>query len=362
MTNVIFKDRVNTIFVLPHVFASCAEKGWIDNNVFLEWFRSFITSIPQRPLLVVCDGHRSHVTLAVIHLARAHNVTIIKFPSHTTQLLQPLDVAVFKSIKSAWDKALVKHQRATRFRILSKAETVNLLCSVWNVGTRPETILSGFRATGVFPPCRNKYPVSKFNPIQYQSYLAQKALPPQNLPSAVEQSLPQNLPPAVEQILPQNLPPAVGQIPLQHPAPHELTTLSVQLPQRLSTASSASTSGLQEFFLSRCIATRALPVGELAIKRRRIQQEAAVITHEQFTKAVEDVQRLAAVKKLGRPKTVKALKQLLTSSGVDEAHPVSDDEVVPILPTFPVPKNRGHSPKRHSCRIRRPVVHCDFVI
>jgi hypothetical protein len=44
------------------------------------------------------------VTLEVIRVARADNVTILKFTSPTTQMLQPLDVSVFKSIKNTWEK------------------------------------------------------------------------------------------------------------------------------------------------------------------------------------------------------------------------------------------------------------------
>jgi hypothetical protein len=53
----------------------------------------------------------------------------------------------------------------------------------------------------------------------------------------------------------------------------------------------------------------------------------------------------------------------LSVESINEAPPpVSDDEEVPILPAFPVPKNRGCSPQRRPCRIRRPVVYSDFVI
>jgi hypothetical protein len=47
----------------------------------------------------------------------------------------------------------------------------------------------------------------------------------------------------------------------------------------------------------------------------------------------------------------------------DEALNVSDDDdEMPILPLFPVPADRGRTPKRYSGRICRPTMYSDFVI
>ena len=51
------------------------------------------------PRLLIYDGHLSHMWHGTIALARQKKVTIIKLPPHTTDLLQPLHVAVFKSVK-----------------------------------------------------------------------------------------------------------------------------------------------------------------------------------------------------------------------------------------------------------------------
>ena len=57
-------------------------------------------AVPERPLILFVDGHKSHVTLEVIDLAREKNVILFCLPPHTTHALQPLDVAVFKSLKA----------------------------------------------------------------------------------------------------------------------------------------------------------------------------------------------------------------------------------------------------------------------
>ena len=58
--------------------------------------------------LMLNDGHLSHVNYITIKLARETRVTILKLPPHTTDLLQPLDVAVFKSLKQKWGAVLLK--------------------------------------------------------------------------------------------------------------------------------------------------------------------------------------------------------------------------------------------------------------
>ena len=53
----------NTLFVN-------SENGWINTNLFLQWFRFFLSNIPpSRPALLIMDGHGSHVSIDVIELA-----------------------------------------------------------------------------------------------------------------------------------------------------------------------------------------------------------------------------------------------------------------------------------------------------
>ena len=81
--------------------------GYIDEELFLKWFKNFF--IPEtnhlRPTLLVLDGHGSHGTntthlsFELISLAKEENIHILLLPPHTTNILQPLDVGVFQSLK-----------------------------------------------------------------------------------------------------------------------------------------------------------------------------------------------------------------------------------------------------------------------
>ena len=52
--------------------------------------------------LLLFYGHLSHLWYGIIQHVKEKNVTNIKLPVHTTELLQRLGVSVFKSMKDNW--------------------------------------------------------------------------------------------------------------------------------------------------------------------------------------------------------------------------------------------------------------------
>ena len=80
---------------LPGTLFDCSDNGWINQELYLRWFKFFIANIPSaRPVLLIQDGHGSHISLDVIRLARENDASFLCLPAHTTHLLQPLDVGV----------------------------------------------------------------------------------------------------------------------------------------------------------------------------------------------------------------------------------------------------------------------------
>jgi hypothetical protein len=105
---------------LPGTTYAISENGWITSEIWIEWFHTFLREVRERPLILIMDGHRTHLTLQFIQIARENNVTAIKLPAHMTHRLQPLDLCCFKSLKMAWDKELVSFQRHHGFSHLKK--------------------------------------------------------------------------------------------------------------------------------------------------------------------------------------------------------------------------------------------------
>ena len=82
--------------------------GWMTGPIFLDWLRSlFLPSLsPDRSaVLLVLDGHKSHISYEVLCLASDNRVHLLKLPPLLTHL-QPLDLSVFKPVKSAWNLAV----------------------------------------------------------------------------------------------------------------------------------------------------------------------------------------------------------------------------------------------------------------
>ena len=136
----------------PGTLFVCSKKGWITQDLFRDWFHFFISSIPPtRPVLLIFDGHSSHITLELIQLAQEHDVHLLCLPSHTSHLLQPLDVGVFKSLKSAFNKACKRYMAENPGCVVRSENLASLLAHAWPQSVTPVNIISGFRKCGIHP-------------------------------------------------------------------------------------------------------------------------------------------------------------------------------------------------------------------
>ena len=79
------------------------------SDIFSKWFcewesrtRIITEAGNLEHRLMIYDGHPSHLNYDTIKHAWINNVTTLKLPPHTTDLLQPVDVSVFKSLKDKW--------------------------------------------------------------------------------------------------------------------------------------------------------------------------------------------------------------------------------------------------------------------
>ena len=129
-----------------------SDNGWITKEIYLEWFKFFIKSIPPaRPVLLIEDGHGSHITLDVIELARTNDIHLLCLPSHTSHILQPLDIGVFKSFKCEYSKACRKYMMENPGRVITSEVIASLVGNTWAHSITPMNILSGFKKTGIAP-------------------------------------------------------------------------------------------------------------------------------------------------------------------------------------------------------------------
>ena len=103
------------------------------------------------PDLLIQDGHASLTSIEVIELARSSNIHLLCLPSHTTHILQPLDVAVFKSLKSHYWKECRRYLAAHPGRVITTEVIAAFLGKAWLLSVTPVNVMAGFKKSGSYP-------------------------------------------------------------------------------------------------------------------------------------------------------------------------------------------------------------------
>ncbi|XP_063542660.1 tigger transposable element-derived protein 1-like [Cydia strobilella] len=150
---------------------AATKRGWIDTETFYNYMsKIMIPSLGhERPVLIIYDGHTTHLDERVIKLAVENDITILKLPAHTSHLLQPLDLAVFKSFKNAWDMKLVDWQRQNVGKKIQKQQFADLFADAWHQMT-PKVIQSGFKKGGIYPFNPTVIPKETYDPNSYKRW------------------------------------------------------------------------------------------------------------------------------------------------------------------------------------------------
>ena len=143
-----------------------SESGYVDSELFIKWMEKIFLkfAVPERPIILFIDGHKSHVTLDVVDMARNNDVILFCLPPHTTHALQPLDVAVFKSFKNHFSKAVKALSFAKKNFVVSKRDFARVVKDPFEQAFSIHKIKSGFRKSGIFPFNRNVVDESKMLP------------------------------------------------------------------------------------------------------------------------------------------------------------------------------------------------------
>lgn len=91
--------------------AGCTEKGWMTAqsfyeyvaNVFFPWVK--MQNI-QLPIVLFVDGHSSHMSLHLSTFCKENDIHLIALYPNATHVLQPLDVALFHTLKVTWKNTI----------------------------------------------------------------------------------------------------------------------------------------------------------------------------------------------------------------------------------------------------------------
>lgn len=106
----------------------CSKNGWTNHDLFVIWLKHFVKfarPTSDEPILLVLDNHYSHVSLEAYLFCRENFISVLSIPPHTSHRMQPLDVAFYSPIKTAFrrqcDLFMKSHalQRITPYDVAS---------------------------------------------------------------------------------------------------------------------------------------------------------------------------------------------------------------------------------------------------
>lgn len=140
----------------PGVQGRVSLSGWSNSEIFDEYMKEhLINYLPARDasnkVLVMYDGHKSHVSLGIIEWARRENIILFVLPPHTSHLLQPLDVGAFAPFEIAWGQACHTHLRNNGISVITRHEVCKIACRVYTKTLTPSNFQSAFKKCGIFP-------------------------------------------------------------------------------------------------------------------------------------------------------------------------------------------------------------------
>lgn len=95
----------------PGTIARHHQSGWIQAHIFTDRVQHFIDYVkpnPDDPVVLVLDGHGSHVrNLDVIVEAREIGGIVVCLPPHIPHKLQPMDILCMRPFKAYYSQDVV---------------------------------------------------------------------------------------------------------------------------------------------------------------------------------------------------------------------------------------------------------------
>lgn len=104
----------------------------------------------DKPRLLISDGFGTHESLEIMEFCLLNRIILCRLPSHTSHKLQPCDVGVFSSLKTAYREHAESLERCGT-NTIGKQHFTYLYSRARSQAFNSRNILSGWSKTGLRP-------------------------------------------------------------------------------------------------------------------------------------------------------------------------------------------------------------------
>ena len=100
--------------------------------------------------MLIIDGHRNHISIKFNNYCKLNNIITINMPTHSSYLLQPLDVGIFSPLKAAYGHQINLFIWASINHITKSEFFVAYLAARDKIFTE-KNIKEAFKGVGILP-------------------------------------------------------------------------------------------------------------------------------------------------------------------------------------------------------------------
>lgn len=172
---------VPPIFIFPRVnfrehfirngptgsIGSANPSGWMKSGdflIFIKHFAQHTRCSKEKPVLIVCDNHESHLSIDVIDFCKENGIVLLTFTPHCSHKLQPLDRTVFGPLKKFVNTACDNWMRTHPGKTMTIYDIPEIAATALPLAATPVNIKNGFRVSGIFPFNREIFTDDEFLP------------------------------------------------------------------------------------------------------------------------------------------------------------------------------------------------------
>jgi hypothetical protein len=133
---------------------SVSDNGWTNNALGLEWLKHFDAHTEARQVggyrLLILDGHESHLNQGFKDYCLENKILTLCMPSHSSHILQPLDVVCFSPLKRKYSQRVRDLARRRVYHINKEGFLPAFKDAFFDVFTE-KNCQKAFEASGLVP-------------------------------------------------------------------------------------------------------------------------------------------------------------------------------------------------------------------